>query len=148
MGHLSLKVLPASKRSCLIHVSGETASDELASEARSLAPGSRALFTRRLITPGFVVCAKQTKMSSCRLLKGRCSSSHKVSRDWLATFPENNRTNNKTIPPTLKTIAAATQLKQLQAYESYYTSVLMAVTRLNDSRKKCLLLNRTQRSKP
>ena len=45
---------------------------------------------------------------------GQCCSSHKASRDWLATLLENNRT----IPPILRTIAVATQLKQLQAYES------------------------------
>ena len=39
----------------------------------------------------------------------------KVSRDWLTTLLKNNRTINGTIPPTLKTIATATQLKQLQA---------------------------------
>ena len=50
---------------------------------------------------------------------GWCSSSQKVSRDW----PD--RTNNRIIPPILKTIAAATQLKQhfiLQVYESCYTT--------------------------
>ena len=53
---------------------------------------------------------------------GPCSSSHKVSHDWLATLLEENRTNNRTIPPTLKTIAAAAPLKQFQAYESCYST--------------------------
>ena len=48
--------------------------------------------------------------------EGRCSSSRKISSDWLDTLLENNRTNNNnnnlTIPLTLKTITAATQLKQ------------------------------------
>ena len=47
---------------------------------------------------------------------GQCSSSYKVSRDWLATLLENNRTHKRTIPPTLKTIADATCLRDLQHY--------------------------------
>ena len=46
--------------------------------------------------------------------KGRCSSSHTTSRDWLATLLQNNRTNNRTI--TLETIATATQFEQLRGF--------------------------------
>ena len=41
--------------------------------------------------------------------KPSSSISYKISCDWLATLLENSRINNRTIRPTLKTIAAATQ---------------------------------------
>lgn len=51
-----------------------------------------------------------------------CSSSHKVSNVWLATLLENNTTNNRTITTNVQTMAGATLLKQLQAYDRCYTS--------------------------
>ena len=69
-------------------------------------------------TPGSLSFATQ----ACAKIASRCSSSHKVSRDWLVTLLENSITNNRTIPLSLKPVAAATQLKQLQAYKSCYTT--------------------------
>ena len=43
-----------------------------------------------------------------------CSSSPKVSHDWLATLWEYNRTNNRNNAPSPKTITAATMIKQKQ----------------------------------
>lgn len=56
-------------------------------------------------------------------------STHEVSRDWLSTLLENKGTN-RTIPLTLQTIASATQLKQLQAYDSCYTTALSSFSSL------------------
>ena len=46
-------------------------------------------------------------------MKGRCSSCREVSREWLATLWENNKTNNRNNGPGPKTIAA-TMIKQKQ----------------------------------
>ena len=52
---------------------------------------------------------------------GNVSSSYKISRDWLAILLENNTTNNRTIPPTLKTIAAAYTFKPITRLEGQLT---------------------------
>ena len=44
---------------------------------------------------------------------GQCSSSHKVSRDWFTTLLGNNRTSNRIILRTLKTVAAALTIKTI-----------------------------------
>ena len=45
-----------------------------------------------------------------------CANSHEISRDWLASLPENNRTNNRTIPPILTSIAVL-------AYDGCYNTI-------------------------
>jgi len=67
-------------------------------------------------------------LSLCSVLlgdgKGERSgrSFRKVSLEWLQTLCEDTRTNNRNNAPSLETITAANNEKQLLAYENCYTS--------------------------
>ena len=64
---------------------------------------------------------------------GWCSSSPKVSHDWLATLWEYNRTNNRNNAPIPNTIAAATMIKQKQLWTA---ATLLVMTREPEMEKK------------
>ena len=82
----------------------------------SLSYGSYQTLLNKTWARGCNLCSVNDKDNKCNLLCscGWCSSSHKVSHEWLATLWECNRTNNKNNAPSPKTITAATMIRQKQ----------------------------------